>query len=43
MSASFIIFLDAEMPLYGSAYLNPVKAESQTAGHPVQRDKFGMT
>ena len=31
------------MPLYGSAYLNRAKAESQTAGHPVQWDEFGMT
>jgi len=30
------------MPLYGSAYLNSAKAELQTAGHPVQRDEFGI-
>jgi hypothetical protein len=39
----FPILKDTEMPLYGSAYLNRAKAESQTAGHPVLRDEFGMT
>jgi hypothetical protein len=43
MSASFIKYLDAEVPLYGSALLKAAKTELQNAGHPVQRDKFGIT
>jgi hypothetical protein len=38
--AEFRDLTDAEMPLNSSAYWNPAKAESQTAGHPVRRDKF---
>ncbi|MFA6455200.1 MAG: hypothetical protein WCW40_00140 [Bacteroidota bacterium] len=34
----FIKYEDAELPLCISAFLNPAKTESQTAGHPVQLD-----